>query len=708
MTPEQGLILERMLQDDLYLSPYKFAMWAYDWGEGDLRQFKGPRKWQREIMEDIEKYLRDALAMQRDLGVLPDFYRHAIASGRGPGKSALVGMLAHWFISTRIGGSVWVAANGEPQLRTKTFPEISKWVSRGINREFFELNATSIQPKKWFGDYIESPKGLGKSTRYYYANGQLWSEENPDSFAGAHNFDGEFAIFDEASGIPSVIWTVQEGVFTENTPDRFWLAFSNPRKNSGAFFECFHKNREMWRTTKVDSRTVEGISVSTYDNIIAQFGEDSNEAKVEVYGEFPSSDDDQFIGPGIVNAAVQRELHKDSSAPIVVGVDPARGGSDATVIAIRQGRDLLELRKYHGEDTMQTVGRVIDTIKEWSPSLTVIDEGGLGYGILDRLVEQGYNVRGVNFGSKAKNPVEHGNKRAEIWSAMREWLKTASIPDDRQLKDDLTGPLKKPTSSGAIMLEGKKEMRARGMPSPDNSDALAVTFSYPLGGGILKEDQFRLWVADRELPVFEYVVQSYYTPYDSKTLNEPAACTVWGTFVDKGDRGVMLLDAWSERIGYEQLRDKIVKEYHSVYGVKNGQRKGRKVDTVLIEGRGSGISLFNDLRQAFIPVIPYNPGNADPVNRVHQVSPILDTDCVYIPESVKNAGSYTTWAVPFVEQMERFPNDTACEYVDTFTQAMIMLRDKGHFELGFAEEDEIENTKDYGKDKKLRENPYAM
>jgi len=86
----------------------------------------------------------------------------------------------------------------------------------------------------------------------------------------------------------------------------------------------------------------------------------------------------------------------------------------------------------------------------------------------------------VNFGWKAKNPVMWGNKRAEMWGAMREWLKTAALPSDRQLKTDLTGPMKKPNSAGTIFLEGKKEMKARGLSSPDAADALAVTFAFPV------------------------------------------------------------------------------------------------------------------------------------------------------------------------------------------------------------------------------------
>ena len=129
---------------------------------------------------------------------------------------------------------------------------------------------------------------------------------------------------------------------------------------------------------------------------------------------------------------------------------------------------------------MEVVGRVIDAIEEYKPTLTVIDEGGLGYGILDRLNEQRYKVRGVNFGWKSKNPVTWLNKRAELWGAMRDWLKTASIPVDRQLKADLTAPAMKINSSGAIQLEGKKEMKSRGLASPDSADALAVTFAYPV------------------------------------------------------------------------------------------------------------------------------------------------------------------------------------------------------------------------------------
>jgi hypothetical protein len=407
-----------------------------------------------------------------------DTLREAVSSGRGIGKSALVSWLVLWMLTTRIGASVIISANSESQLRSVTWAELTKWAAMTINNHWFEISATKLVPAQWLCELVE--RDLKKGTRYWAAEGKLWSAENPDSYAGVHNQDGMMLIFDESSGIPNPIWEVGAGFFTENTPDRYWFAFSNPRRNEGYFFECFHAKRAFWNTRSVDARTVEDTDKQVYEQIIAEYGEDSPQAKVEVYGEFPDAGEDQFIKPLLVEDAMQRARWKDITAPIVLGIDPARGGADSTVLVVRQGRDIVAIKRYSGEDTMTIVGRVIDAIEEYKPILSVIDEGGLGYGILDRLTEQRYKVRGVNFGWKAKNAIMWGNKRAEMWGLMKDWLKTASIPGDRQLKADLVGPMKKPNSSGTIFLEGKKEMRSRGLASPDAADALAVTFAFPV------------------------------------------------------------------------------------------------------------------------------------------------------------------------------------------------------------------------------------
>jgi len=407
-----------------------------------------------------------------------DTLRLAVSSGRGIGKSALVSWLVLWMLTTRIGASVIVSANSESQLRSVTWAEITKWVAMLINSHWFEISATRVMPAKWLTELVE--RDLQKGTRYWSIEGRLWSEENPDAYAGLHNHDGVMLVLDESSGIPDSIWAVASGFFTENTPNRFWLAFSNPRRNSGYFFECFHSKRDFWQTRQIDARTVEGTDKQTYEQIIAEYGPDSVQAHVEVYGAFPGAGDDQFISSVTVQEAMDRDLYKDETAPVIIGVDPARFGSDSTVLAIRQGRDLVKVLRYRGDDTMTVVGHVIEAIEEFKPDAVFVDEGGLGAGVVDRLKEQRYKIKGVNFGWKSSKSAMYQNKRAEMWGAMRDWLRSASVPRDRYLKADLVSPTMKPNSYGAIGLESKKDMKARGLASPDAADALALTFAFPV------------------------------------------------------------------------------------------------------------------------------------------------------------------------------------------------------------------------------------
>ena len=460
-----------MLADD----PESFVLFAFPWGVKNtpLEKYSGPRKWQRKILRTLANHIKENRGK-----VDCDALRCAVASGRGIGKSSLVSWLVLWMLSTRIGSTVIISANSENQLRTVTWGEIGKWSTMIINSHWFEMSATKLVPAQWLTTLVERDLKLG--TRYWAAEGKLWSAENPDGYAGVHNDKGMMVIFDESSGIDDAIWSVASGFFTEKILDRYWLAFSNPRRNTGYFFECFNSKRDFWQTEQIDARSVEDTDKAIYDQIIEEYGDDSIQARVEVYGEFPTAGEDQFIAPMIVEDAFKRPRYKDETAPVVIGVDPARGGMDSTVIVVRQGRDIIAIKRFKGDDTMTTVGNVIDAIEEYRPTLTVIDEGGLGYGILDRLNEQRYKVRGVNFGWKAKNPIMYLNKRAEMWGSMKDWLKTASIPVDRQLKADLTGPAKKMNSSGAIQLESKKEMKARGLASPDAADALCVTFAFPV------------------------------------------------------------------------------------------------------------------------------------------------------------------------------------------------------------------------------------
>jgi hypothetical protein len=468
-------LMARLWTPQIKDNPLAFVMYVFPWGQPGtpLEHFQGPRKWQREVLQDISEHIKN------NRGKIDfDTLRETVSSGRGIGKSALVSWITIWMLSTRIGSTTIISANSEAQLRSVTWAEITKWLAMSLNSHWFEVSATRLMPAKWLTELVE--RDLKKGTRYWGVEGRLWSAENPDAYAGVHNYDGVMVIFDEASGIDDAIWAVTSGFFTENTPNRFWFGFSNPRRNTGYFYETFHSKREFWKTKVVDARTVEGTDKAVYQQIIDEYGPDSSQAHVEVYGEFPNAGDDQFISSGLVDDAMNREKYKDLSAPIIIGVDPARYGADATVIAVRQGRDIVRIDRHRGDDTMTVVGHIIEIIDEFKPAMVVIDEGGLGAGIVDRLKEQRYKIKGVNFGNKSSKPIMYGNKRAEMWGQMREWLKSASIPKDRFLKTDLISPMMKPDSKGTIFLESKKDMKARGLASPDAADAICVTFAFPV------------------------------------------------------------------------------------------------------------------------------------------------------------------------------------------------------------------------------------
>lgn len=233
----------------------------------------------------------------------------------------------------------------------------------------------------------------------------------------------------------------------------------------------------------------------------------------------------------------------------------------------------------------------------------------------------------------------------------------------------------------------------------------------PAGGGILDITHFQLWPNKKDLPDFHYVVQSYDTAFTDKTENDPTACTVWGIWEDKVKgiivRKAMLLEAWTDHLRYPELRKKVMEDWKAKYGGRKNDplHPSRRADVVLVEDKGSGQSVVQDLQQANVPVVRYNPGRADKTARAALASPMLELDLFYVLESGRDPGKAITWARPLLEQCEQFPNGEHDDLVDTFTQATIYLRDQGFLELPEIPQDVPEEI-DYTERKK-RVNPYG-
>lgn len=466
---------------DMKYYPERAVMFGFPWGKKGtpLESVKSPRKWQLRELQKYGEHIREN-ARKLSLGKPLETYQLSVCSGRGIGKTALYGMIG-WFHTTCWPGSTTiVAANGEPQLDSKTFPEIKKWFTLAINSHWFDLNARSVRPTQWFKESLE--KELKIDCGYYYVQGQLWTEDKPDAFAGAHNPLGIIVLFDEASGIPQPIWTVTKGFFTENCPTRAHIVFSNGRSNTGPFFECFHKMRNFWRNLQIDSREVEGVDVADLLQIIAQHGEDSDEAKIEVRGMFPSQGDKQLIGRDTAEGAAKRDLegYHDPFAPLTMAIDVARFGEDSSVISFKQGRDARSIpwQRYKKLSTTDLVDRAVELIERYNPDAIFVDGNGVGGGVVDQLKKLKFNVIEVQFGETAGDSMKYANKRTECWCLMGDWLTVGAIPDLSQLKDDICSPeYFYHGKDNQKALEPKEKTKKRGLASPDYADSLALHFA---------------------------------------------------------------------------------------------------------------------------------------------------------------------------------------------------------------------------------------
>ena len=466
-----------------YDDPLRFVLFAFPWGETPELSIVplpepwasrypfckyGPDRWACEVLDDIGRQVREN-AFDGVHAVKP--IRLAVASGHGIGKSFLTAMLVIWIMATRPGSKGVVTANTASQLETKTFAEISKWLKRPIVADMFEIRASSIQAK-------ESPES-------WRVDAQTCREENSESFAGQHAASAtSFYIFDEASAVPDIIWEVAEGGLTDGEPMMF--VFGNPTRNTGRFKECFGRRRQYWTTYHVDSRSVFITNKTQIKQWAEEYGENSDFFKVRVKGEFPSASTAQFIPSELAEQAAKVEVPHNEATAAIMGVDVARFGDDDTVIYTRIGKGYLPIKRFHGLDTVQVVAKVKQHFSELrrigfpeDRIFIFVDEGGVGGGPKDMLRDDGYPVRGVQFGSGADEPQLYDRKREEMWARMKEWLQDGgAIPDDRGLIEDLTAPEFDIKLTGQIKLESKKDMKKRGLASPDAADALALTFAY--------------------------------------------------------------------------------------------------------------------------------------------------------------------------------------------------------------------------------------
>lgn len=465
--------------------PLAFVYGAYPWGEGELAAFDGPDEWQIDILSrlrdgvvGINEAIAEAQAGGTDVDAAP--IQEATTSGHGIGKSALVAWILDWAQSTLEDTKGVVTANTENQLKTKTWAELAKWHRLSVSSFLFKMTATarfSIDPdheKTWRIDMVP------------------WSEKNTEAFAGLHNAGKRIIIvFDEASAIPDIIWEVTEGALTDKNTQIIWCVFGNPTRANGRFRDCFPggKFAHRWGSRAIDSRTVRITNKTQLNAWVQDYGEDHDFVRVRVRGVFPRVDANSLISFEDVQNAQARQPQGQEFFPIIGGLDVGRYGPDSSVLAPRQGRDAKSRKwsRWQGLNTVQLALRAFEEYMRLGLSALIVDEGGVGGGVLDQLETMGIVVYGVDFSAKPEgSSVEkYMNKRAEMWGRMAEWVKEKGcLPadDPGQEEKGLSAQLCAPTYtySGDVkmQLESKKDIRRRLGISPDDADALAITFAF--------------------------------------------------------------------------------------------------------------------------------------------------------------------------------------------------------------------------------------
>ena len=395
--------------------------------------------------------------------------RVSIRSGHGTGKSAFLAWCPPWFMSCYFPCKIPCTAPTAHQLTDVLWAELAKW-----HRQLKERFPVIGHQFDWKSDHFT----LVTHPQESFAVARTSRPENPEALQGFHSENLLFLI-DEASGVPEQVFQVAEGALS--TDGAFVVMAANPTREDGYFHDSHHKRRDAWACLHWDGETSPLVSKQYIDEMRAKYGVDSPIYQVRVKGNFAAAIDG-VIPLSLCEEAKARDVQPIASADERWGLDVARFGDDSTALAKRKGNVQLEpTREWFGKDTMQTVGLLkneYDRAKV-KPSVIAIDVIGLGAGVVDRALELGLPVHGVNVAESPSVEDRYMRLRDELWFKGREWLaaRDCKLADDDALIAELTTPKYRIESNGKIKVESKDEMRKRGVASPNRADAWLMTFA---------------------------------------------------------------------------------------------------------------------------------------------------------------------------------------------------------------------------------------
>jgi hypothetical protein len=356
--------------------------------------------------------------------------------------------------------------------------EISKWLRQSPVADEFIVRKDSIQhkdaPKEWWLKLI-SPSV--RSTK----------EEQAETLAGLHD-DHLFIICDEASGIPDPTFIPLEGAMTQ--PDNKVLLIGNMTKNFGYFYDShFHSEiKKAWYKIHWDSRNSTNVDPSMPEYFAKKYGVDSNVFRIRVEGNPPLQDEDTLIPLWAAQQCIGQEFEVAEDEPLYLGVDVARYGDDVSIILPRKGLRIDPWETFRKLNTIDLGGFINQTYQELEASGLGIDVIGVGAGVADWLEKRNIkNLYQVNVTMASSDITKYHKLRDELWCRVRDncLLGKYSFPDvkvagetetlGQQLASELATVRYTFNAHGGYVIESKKDLKARGIASPNIADALCIT-----------------------------------------------------------------------------------------------------------------------------------------------------------------------------------------------------------------------------------------
>lgn len=406
----------------------------------------------------------------------------SVMSGKGTGKDACSAWLCIWAICCFENCKVYIVAPNERSIKQILFPEIGKWCDAKLPtgeyafklRDYVKLEREMI----YFSD-VPNPK-FDRTIEPIVVSPNLPPDQQTAVLSGRHE-KNMFFFFEEACGInDNVFEPIEDTLTSENN---FCFQIFNPNRTGGyAIKSQTPQMKPYWHQFRWNAEESTIASKESSKRLEELYGRDSNKYRTNVLGLPPLADEDTLIPHEWVMCAAMNDSEEEDDTPIIMGVDPARYGGDESVILVRQGRKVLDVKRFRdGMDGQMLANRMIEVDVEWECNKAYIDAIGVGASPYDFAKS---HFRGrltpVIVSKRPDNPARFMKLRDELWWRVREWFEEGmcDIPYDEEFIEQLSDI--RYEDHGKVKIEGKKELKKRkgNDGSPDIADALCLTFRY--------------------------------------------------------------------------------------------------------------------------------------------------------------------------------------------------------------------------------------